>query len=178
VEGRGEPRWVALEIRIASFFLKRERACLQKAIHTRKVGDVLRLKAGGLSKRKIAAGIGVSARPAQRGRPAGLGRLVSGGRFHEVLERRLYPRCPTAAKDCLNPIGRHRELKRPGVCYGKSIVRFTPWQAVIFTASRLSSGKAALRARFSDGKKTLGPEHPYTNHVRSALFDGRCRRLP
>src|SRR5580700_3995674 len=79
----------------------------------RKIHDVLRLSAAGMSKRKIAASLGVSATAAgeciRRARRAGLG---------WPLPDRLYPPPAGAAKD-----GRpqpdwaavRRELRRPGV---------------------------------------------------------------
>jgi transposase len=88
----------------------------------RKVRDVLRLKAGGLSKRKIAASIGVSATAAgdciRRAREAGINWPLPEDMADEALERRLYPRCATAAKDWRPQADWarvHRELKRPGV---------------------------------------------------------------
>jgi transposase len=88
----------------------------------RKVRDVLRLKAGGLSKRKIAASIGVSATAAgdciRRAREAGIDWPLPEDMTDEALEQRLYPRCPTAAKDWRPQpdwARVHRELKRRGV---------------------------------------------------------------
>ena len=88
----------------------------------RKVRDVLRLKAGGLSKRKIAASIGVSATAAgdciRRAREAGIDWPLPEDMTDEALEQRLYPRCPTAAKDWRPQpdwARVHGELKRRGV---------------------------------------------------------------
>jgi transposase len=88
----------------------------------RKIRDVLRLSAAGMSKRKIAASLGVSATAAgeciRRARRAGLGWPLPEGLADETLECRLYPPPAIAAK------GRrpqpewaavHRELRRPGV---------------------------------------------------------------
>ena len=69
---------------------------------TRKISDVLRLSAGGMSKRKIAASLGVSATGAgeciRRARRAGLGWPLPEGLTDEALEVRLYPP-PAAAKN-------------------------------------------------------------------------------
>ena len=88
----------------------------------RKIRDVLRLSAAGMSKRQIAASLGVSATAAgeciRRARRAGLGWPLPEGLADETLECRLYPPPAIAAK------GRrpqpewaavHRELRRPGV---------------------------------------------------------------
>ena len=68
----------------------------------RKIRDVLRLSAAGMSKRKIAASLGVSATAARdciwRARRAGLGWPLPEGLTDEALERWLFPP-PTAAKD-------------------------------------------------------------------------------
>jgi transposase len=88
----------------------------------RKIQDVLRLSAAGMSKRKIAASLGVSATAVgdciRRARRAGLGWPLAEGVTEEALELRLYPRSPIAAKD-RRPrpdwAGVHRELRRPGV---------------------------------------------------------------
>jgi hypothetical protein len=61
----------------------------------RKIHDVLRLSAAGMSKRKIAASLGVSATAAgeciRRARRAGLGWPLPEGLTDEALEDRLYP---------------------------------------------------------------------------------------
>jgi transposase len=87
----------------------------------RKIRDVLRLSAAGMSKRKIAASLGVSATAAggciRRARRAGLDWPLPEGLTNETLELQLYPP-GVAAKD-----GRprpdwaaiHRELRRAGV---------------------------------------------------------------
>ena len=85
----------------------------------RKIRDVLRLSAAGMSKRQIAASLGVSATAAgeciRRARRAGLGWPLPEGLADETLECRLYPPPAIAAK------GRrpqpewaavHRELRR------------------------------------------------------------------
>jgi transposase len=92
----------------------------QERLPMRKIREVLRLKAGGLSKRRIAASLGISATAAmecvQRARRAGLSWPLPDGLDDAVLELRLYP---PAAKDEQRPLPNwgeiHRELKRPGV---------------------------------------------------------------
>jgi hypothetical protein len=87
----------------------------------RKIGDVLRLSAAGMSKRKIAASLGVSATAAgdclRRARRAGLTWPLPEGLSDEALELRLYPPAK-AVKDGRpqpNWAEVHRELRRPGV---------------------------------------------------------------
>jgi transposase len=87
----------------------------------RRIRDVLRLSAAGMSKRQIAASLGVSATAAgeciRRARRAGLAWPLPDELSDEELERRLYP-LPMAAKD-RRPrpdwAAIHRELRRPGV---------------------------------------------------------------
>jgi transposase len=88
----------------------------------RKIRDVLRLSAAGLSKRKIAAALGVSATAAvdfiRRARSAGLAWPLAGELTDEALERRLFPPPVVAAKDRRpqpDCAAIHRELRRPGV---------------------------------------------------------------
>jgi transposase len=88
----------------------------------RKVRDVLRLSAAGMSKRKIAASLGVSATAARdcigRARYAGLSWPLPEGLTDEALELQLYPPPGVAAKDRRpQPDWAvvHRELRRPGV---------------------------------------------------------------
>jgi transposase len=88
----------------------------------RKIRDVLRLSAAGMSKRKIAASLKVSATAAGecigRARRAGLTWPLPDDLTDEALERRLFPPPALAAKDrrpqpdCATI---HRELRRPGV---------------------------------------------------------------
>jgi transposase len=88
----------------------------------RKIRDVLRLSAAGMSKRKIAVSLGVSATAAgeclRRARRAGLTWPLPEGLTDEALELRLYPP-PTAAATDRRPQPNwavvHRELRRPGV---------------------------------------------------------------
>jgi transposase len=88
----------------------------------RKIRDVLRLSAAGMSKRKIAASLGVSATAAgeciRRTRCAGLTWPLPDGLTDEALERRLFPPPAVAAKDRRPQpdwAAIHRELRRPGV---------------------------------------------------------------
>ena len=88
----------------------------------RKIHDVLRLSAAGLSKRKIAASLGVSATAAgeciRRARRAGLSWPLPDGQTDEALERLLFPPPAVAAKDRRPQpdwARVHRELRRPGV---------------------------------------------------------------
>jgi transposase len=87
----------------------------------RKIREVLRLKAGGFSKRRIAASLGISATTAmecvQRARRAGLTWPLAEELGDDALEQRLYP--PPTTKDEQRPLPNwaeiHRELKRAGV---------------------------------------------------------------
>jgi hypothetical protein len=67
----------------------------QERLPMRKMREVLRLKAEGLSKRRIAASLGISATAAveclQRVRRAGLSWPLSDGLDDAALELRLYP---------------------------------------------------------------------------------------
>ena len=88
----------------------------------RKIRDVLRLSAGGMSKRKIAASLGVSPTAAgeciRRARRFGLGWPLPEEISDEALESRLYPAPATKAKDQRSQpdwVRVHRELRRPGV---------------------------------------------------------------
>jgi transposase len=88
----------------------------------RKVRDVLRLRAGGMSKRKIAASLSIGATAAgdciRRARRAGLSWPLPEDLSDEVLERILYP--PPQVNATERRSGPdwptiHRELRRPGV---------------------------------------------------------------
>jgi transposase len=88
----------------------------------RKIRDVLRLRAGGMSKRKIAASLSIGATAAgdcvRRARRAGLSWPLPENLSDAVLERLLYPPPLTAARDRrAQPdwAAIHRELRRPGV---------------------------------------------------------------
>jgi len=88
----------------------------------RKIRDVLRLSAGGMSKRKIAASLGVSPTAAgeciRRARRFGLGWPLPEEMTDETLESRLYPPPSSRARDQRPQpdwVRVHRELRRPGV---------------------------------------------------------------
>jgi transposase len=88
----------------------------------RKIRDVLRLSAGGMSKRQIAASLGVSATAAgecvRRARHAGLSWPLPEELTDERLEVQLYSPPAAAARDRRpqpNWAVVHRELRRPGV---------------------------------------------------------------
>ncbi len=88
----------------------------------RKIRDVLRLHAGGMSKRKIAASLLIGATAAgdcvRRARRAGLSWPLPENLSDEALERLLYPPPLVAAKDRraqTDWAAIHRELRRPGV---------------------------------------------------------------
>jgi transposase len=87
----------------------------------RKIREVLRLKADGFSKRRIAASLGISATAAmecvQRARRCGLTWPLPDDLSDDALEQRLYP--PPTIKDEQRPVPNwaeiHRELRGPGV---------------------------------------------------------------
>jgi transposase len=88
----------------------------------RKIRDVLRLSAGGMSKRQIAASLGVSATAAgecvRRARRAGLTWPLPEEMTDGKLETQLYPPPALAARDRRPQpdwAAVHRELRRPGV---------------------------------------------------------------
>ena len=87
----------------------------------RKIRDVLRLSAAGMSKRKIAASLGVSATAAggciRRARRAGLDWPLPEGLTDETLELQLYPPAVAARDGRPRPdwAAIHRELRRAGV---------------------------------------------------------------
>jgi transposase len=93
----------------------------QERLPMRKIREVLRLKADGFSKRRIAASLGISATAAmecvQRAQHAGLTWPLPEDLSDAALEQRLYPP-PTSTKE-QRPLPNwaeiHRELKRPGV---------------------------------------------------------------
>jgi len=94
----------------------------QERLPMRKIRDVLRLSAGGLSKRKIAASLGMSATAAgdciRRARRAGLSWPLAEDVSDAALEASLYPPAASAGKvERPQPdwATLHRELKRPGV---------------------------------------------------------------
>src|SRR5262245_7205898 len=88
----------------------------------RKIRDVLRLSAGGMSKRKIAGSLSIGVTAAgdcvRRARRAGLGWPLPEHLSDEALERLLYPPPVATAKDRRPQPdwpAIHRELRRPGV---------------------------------------------------------------
>jgi transposase len=88
----------------------------------RKVRDVLRLRASGISKRKIAASLSIGVTTAGdaigRARRAGLSWPLPEELSDEALERLLYPPVQVAARDRRPQPdwpAVHRELRRPGV---------------------------------------------------------------
>ena len=96
----------------------------QQRLPMRKVRDVLRLKAVGLGKRKIAASLGVSATAVggclRRARDAGIAWPLAEEMTDAALDVRLYPASAALAElAARRPLPDwptiHRELKRPGV---------------------------------------------------------------
>ena len=96
----------------------------QQRLPMRKVRDVLRLKAVGLGKRKIAASLGISATAVggclRRAREAGVAWPLAEEMTDEALEARLYPASAALAEVAARrPLPDwptiHCELKRPGV---------------------------------------------------------------
>ena len=96
----------------------------QQRLPMRKVRDVLRLKAVGLGKRKIAASLGISATAVggclRRARDAGIVWPLTEEMTDEALDVRLYPASAALAElAARRPLADwptiHRELKRPGV---------------------------------------------------------------
>jgi len=95
----------------------------QERLPMRKIRDVLRLEAGGMSKRQIAASLSVSKTTVRnclrRAEAVGLAWPLSDELTDEVLEGRLYPPPPATASKDKRPLpdwaAIHRELKRPGV---------------------------------------------------------------
>ena len=94
----------------------------QQRLPMRKIRDVLRLSAAGLSKRQIAVSLGIGPTAAgaclRRARESGIGWPLPDDLDDAVLERRLYPVPTTTAKDWRSlpdwP-AIHRELRRKGV---------------------------------------------------------------
>jgi len=87
----------------------------------RKIRDVLRLTAAGMSSRKVGSSLGIGATTVidflGRARRAGIAWPLADDLEEETLEARLFPP-PTITKD-QRPLpdwaSVHRELKRPGV---------------------------------------------------------------
>jgi transposase len=94
----------------------------QSRLSMRKIRDVLRLSAAGLSKRQIAASLGIGPTAAgaclRRARDAGISWPLPDDLDDDALERRLYPAPAADAKDWRSlpdwPVV-HRELRRKGV---------------------------------------------------------------
>ena len=111
-----------LRIRLASPFLERSGGMPGERLPMRKIIDVLRLHAEGLSKRKIAESLTIGATSAgdcvRRAKRAGLSWPLPENLDEDALERLLYPP-PTATAAHLRPqpdwAAVHRELRRPGV---------------------------------------------------------------
>src|SRR5215471_190487 len=103
---------------MASLLFHRERGMPGPRLPMRKIHDVLRLSAAGMSKRKIAASLGVSATAAgeclRRARRAGLTWPLPEGLTDEALELRLYPPAVAAKDQRPQPDWAevHRELRR------------------------------------------------------------------
>lgn len=94
----------------------------QERLPMRKIRDVLRLKASGLGKRKIAASLGISATAAgeclQRARRAGIGWPLPDDLTDDRLESQLYPppeAMPADQRPQPDWAAIHRELRRKGV---------------------------------------------------------------
>ena len=87
----------------------------------RKIRDVLRLRAGGMSKRKIATSLSIGVTTAgeaiRRARRAGLSWPLPADLSDEALERLLYPPAPVSRDRRAQPNwpALHRELRRAGV---------------------------------------------------------------
>ncbi len=86
----------------------------------RKIRDVLRLNAEGLSNRKIAVSVGVGrtsvGETVRRAQQAGLNWPLPSDLSDEALQRRLFPVVVKAKKPSLPDWACiHRELRRPGV---------------------------------------------------------------
>ncbi len=93
-----------------------------KRVPMRKIRDVLRLDAAGLSKRRIAASLGIGATSAgeygRRARRAGLGWPLPDGLSDETLEQLLFPppdKVPVAQSIEPNWPLLHLELRKPNV---------------------------------------------------------------
>lgn len=94
----------------------------QSRLPMRKIRDVLRLSAAGLSKRQIAVSVGIGPTAAgeclRRAREAGIGWPLPDDLDDAALERQLYPAPTTTSKDWRSlpdwPAV-HRELRRKGV---------------------------------------------------------------
>ena len=104
MDGCDGRRWVILRIGMASLLLRGSGACLEQRLPMRKIRDVLRLTAGGMSKRKIAASLSIGATAAgdclRRARRAGLALAAArGADATRRWRRRSTRRRAVAAKD-------------------------------------------------------------------------------
>src|SRR6266852_4316944 len=101
----------------------------QQRLPMRKIREVLRLSAAGLSKRQIAASLGIGPTAAgaclRRAREAGVGWPVPDDLDDAALERRLYPvPTVTAAAGSANSIGPGKAgCRRRGPCGRREAVR-------------------------------------------------------
>src|SRR6516164_8205461 len=123
-EGDGR-RWVICESAWLGSF-PQERGMPGPRLPMRKIRDVLRLSAAGMSKRKIAASLGVSATAAgeciRRARCAGLAWPLPEELSDEALERRLFPplrvalknRRPQPARACIKLVNSKNVAPEPG----------------------------------------------------------------
>lgn len=155
----------------------------------RRIRDVLRLSAAGMSKRQIAASLGVSATAAgeciRRALRAGLAWPLPEELSDEGLEGRLYP-LPAAAKD-RRPrpdwAAIHRELRRPGVTlqllweehravhpdgygYSRFCELYRSWEA------RLSP---TMRQNHVAGADVNGPFHAMLAPYRASILNHKPR---
>ena len=91
----------------------------QERLLMRKIREVLRLSSQGLSKRRIAASLGISATAAveclHRARCAGVSWPLPDDVDDAVLELRLYPPATSSKRPQPHWPSIHRELKRAGV---------------------------------------------------------------
>src|SRR5262249_45120011 len=111
-------RWVIRESACLRSFSHRERGMPGPRLPMRKIRDVLRLSAAGMSKRQIAASLGVSATAAgdciRRARRAGLTWLLPDGLTDEALEL-LWEE--------------HRAVHPDGYGYSRFCERYRSWEA-------------------------------------------------
>ena len=134
----------------------------------RKIIDVLRLRAEGLSKRKIAASLSIGATSAgecvRRAKRAGLSWPLPENLDEEALERLLYPP-PTAVAADTRPQPDwavvHRELRRPGVTLQLLWEEYRSTYPEGYGYSRYVAAKFMLRPprRARDTTGFPGPSH-------------------
>src|SRR5712672_1660757 len=126
----------------------------QQRLPMRKIRDVLRLSASGLSKRQIAASLGIGPTAAgaclRRAREAGVGWPLPDDLDDAALESRLYPVPTTTAKDWRSlpdwP-AIHRELRRKGVTLQLVWEEYRADTAAAGSANSIGPGKAGCRRR-------------------------------